>query len=887
MAPVSRERLSKFFSLFAPTYVLGTTYTISLAFFESVVFPCIKDRSKLKRCLLVCDRKGFQRATSEATALRGASREYMVAVAPGEATFHPKLWLMVGESHLAILVGSGNLTQSGFMDNAELFEVVELEAGGTGRGIADAAKRFVEGLAGLWGKSPVHSLLVHDTLSDIGSHLSGFLEKLHDDSADDVKLLTSFDGAFLEHFRQLGQGGVVSVASPYFGGSVQGLRSLHDALRPRSLRVFPAIHPDGTVDIPIADVRQIPGASTHSLAIERREGDFAHLKLYGIHADNGDCWLFTGSVNCTMSALHARNVEAGLLRKVSPDVLAAYFASDHSIAVTGELLQQRRDNRLAWLTFCATDLGDSIDVVLTRGQEARLPLKDVHLTLRYGSTRLLVQRPVMFDQGIIARIPWKWFHEGRLSSQAARVLEIDANDCSGQRIHGSALVDDLAALSAEPSHRSAWRAAVALLSSDALPEYADIAALFQLVDEVVTEEGDETESIEADDGRRSPEGSATVATKDKAAVWPPQPIRADHGLLSATSGGRGDLYWFNRILASLVQDPAHNGASDEAPYDDQTEDADTVVEITVTTGILSACARMLKRALESFSTVREWLHGLEIRTDKAHKIWGPATFIFLSTLGTKKAVERTAPGETDSPTTISLIRAYLDILFTDRDQGDDYSPPRSSRYEHAVFPAVAVDLAKTFKVHPHCEICSIVTVAFAQLHAVQRKSNQRWFTLNQWLLFRLVSGDHLSLAQQDPDHLEHIWRRYFDDGQCGLTWDMVAESLAAIARLVWRNHPGFQDLQLLRELSHRADCRSIGTLPEHLSDIELCRRHRWHGGPVDRFTESCVNPSCPRHSREDPRFRVLKDFRPVICGACGWLLIPAELLDAYRESQDG
>ena len=51
-----------------PRYVLGTTYTLSLAFFESVVFPFM-DRDKLKSCLILCDTVGYQRAFTEAAAL--------------------------------------------------------------------------------------------------------------------------------------------------------------------------------------------------------------------------------------------------------------------------------------------------------------------------------------------------------------------------------------------------------------------------------------------------------------------------------------------------------------------------------------------------------------------------------------------------------------------------------------------------------------------------------------------------------------------------------------------------------------------------------------------------------------------------------------------------
>jgi hypothetical protein len=70
-----------------PRYILGTTYTLSLAFFESAIFPEI-DRSSLKSCLIVCDTLGYHNALTEAAALQGAAQDYMVVTAPISGSFH-------------------------------------------------------------------------------------------------------------------------------------------------------------------------------------------------------------------------------------------------------------------------------------------------------------------------------------------------------------------------------------------------------------------------------------------------------------------------------------------------------------------------------------------------------------------------------------------------------------------------------------------------------------------------------------------------------------------------------------------------------------------------------------------------------------------------------
>jgi hypothetical protein len=384
MVTIPRVSLDTFFRLFAPEYVLGTTYTISLAFFESSVFPRI-DRSKLRKCLVLCDRLGLRRATVEATALRAASREYMVEVAPTEARFHPKLWVMLGEAQLAILVGSGNLTHSGFIDNTELFDVLEARSQGPGRPPAQSVLRFVSGLRGLWRDTPRRSLPVVDTLAEIEERVSSITGTMEDEPLGEARLLTSFDGPFLDRFAEIGRGGALYIASPYFGGSVAGVTALQTALKPRSTRVFPAVHRDN-LDVPLADWEGTAKTTVHALALAAKNAGFAHLKLYGFEGSNGQCWLFSGSVNCTTAGLGGANVEAGVLRCVPKSVLASCFAPDRRAALPSELRQQKQDDALDWLAFHATDVGDAIEMSIpAQGDIGRQQLNSAHHRVRAGS----------------------------------------------------------------------------------------------------------------------------------------------------------------------------------------------------------------------------------------------------------------------------------------------------------------------------------------------------------------------------------------------------------------------------------------------------------------------------------------------------------------------
>jgi hypothetical protein len=201
MAAVPRVPLPEFFRAFSPTYVLGMTYTVSLAFFEAMVFPEIA-RTRLRRCLVLCDRVGFHRALVEASALRHVGREYMAMCAPTPHSFHPKVWLLINDDQAALLAGSGNLTQSGFMTNLEVFDAVLLDKSGPHQALAGDILRFLDGLHGLWSGTGRDGLLVSDTLAQMREALERLRGGMSAEESD-VRFLTRFGGPLLDQLREL------------------------------------------------------------------------------------------------------------------------------------------------------------------------------------------------------------------------------------------------------------------------------------------------------------------------------------------------------------------------------------------------------------------------------------------------------------------------------------------------------------------------------------------------------------------------------------------------------------------------------------------------------------------------------------------------------------
>ncbi len=210
---MEKVRLDEVFRLVRkPHYIVGTTYTLSLAFFESVVFPCI-DRSALRRCVIVSDSFGFDRAIDEATALENAGQAYVVAAPPSSRCLHAKVWLLANDAEAVLLVGSGNLTQSGFVGNTELFDVLHVSS--TSRAslsLLSSIQRFLRGLASLWPKGS--GSLAADALAEI-SHAVAALPSAESTTTGEPTFLHTFDGALINQLPNLPDVERVSLAAPF------------------------------------------------------------------------------------------------------------------------------------------------------------------------------------------------------------------------------------------------------------------------------------------------------------------------------------------------------------------------------------------------------------------------------------------------------------------------------------------------------------------------------------------------------------------------------------------------------------------------------------------------------------------------------------------------
>lgn len=758
-------KLSEVLKLIAkPRYILGTTYTLSLAFFESVVFPFI-DRANLKSCLILCDTIGYQRALAESSALLGAAQDYMVVPAPIEGAFHPKVWLIVGDGEALLLTGSGNLTQAGFMTNAEYFDALLFSSNNPASPeMLSSVRGFLKGLAGMWPAEDSPHLLCIETLTRMEEALNTVPTAAGGDSLP--QFLHSFQGELIDQMPAMSPAAELYVAAPFFGNSLEGLNLLVARHRPTKLHIFPGVHGGDATDIPLKEVaKAYKGAKIARIAVPGKADAHAHLKLYGIAVNGSTGWLCCTSANCTTAAWRGPNVEAGLLRPVQRSALSDYFVPDKAELPGGTLRYKPDESAADKLNCWGSDSGGGLDLAVAAASRTHLPLRDATLTVSAGSYLATCKKAMLFQDGPFMHMPWAAFEGWCRPRKMAVCLHITARDAGGRAMQGGCLVENRLLLTADPIHRSAWRGALALLDAEGAPELAAVAAIFTLARDLFDgtllrplATPEDNQPAKAADGQELP----------AIAVWPPQPDLSDlQKHIGRTAAGH--LQWFQRIMQTFLRAETPNDATPRQA--DVTDTSDGNTEENEANDVRqkeheeqrarSVAQRIWDHAWSDYEGLHDRLHDLCPTERQAPNLWLAAIFTLLPTLAVLRAAKRMAP-DVDYGTSIDyLCEGFLRVMLDDRKQHEDFCCPKGFRYRGETFPALANDLRDVFQVHIHPDLTNVMLALIADW---KLRTQKGLYSLMWPRLVRQVCETEYVADGDNRESCRRVWRRYIADG---------------------------------------------------------------------------------------------------------------------------
>lgn len=293
-----------------------TTYSCYFPFYEEVVLRRLMAAGCVHNVLLVDATRCAEAFAVDELRPRRAGRDYTLIPVKVGGAFHPKLFLRFGKSKGSLLVGSHNVTLSGFGLNDEITSIFRLE----GSALRASGAVFRQALDYIGQFIPAR-------LPDVAEAFDGvrlgipWLDGPLGVGSQERQLLTE-SGASDDLWSQVAplvpnDVKTAFVGGPFFDPSLAMVRRLQREVRPKRLVIgidpssaeIDPIEADKLVDVEwvnIAGVPQIP---------QRREGASRHLhaKVFWFSGSDEEL-LVTGSANPSVAAFFAspdvRNAEA-------------------------------------------------------------------------------------------------------------------------------------------------------------------------------------------------------------------------------------------------------------------------------------------------------------------------------------------------------------------------------------------------------------------------------------------------------------------------------------------------------------------------------------------------------------------------------------------------
>jgi len=293
-----------------------TTYSCYFPFYEEVVLRRLMAAGCTHNVLIVDTTRCAEAFAIEELRPRRAGRDYTLIPVKVGGAFHPKLFLRFGKSKGSLLVGSHNMTLSGFGLNDEVTNVFRLE----GAALRAGGAPFRQALDYLAGFVPANLPDVVEAFEGVKLGVPWLDGPLGTGSQDRQLLTEASAGPDLwSKVAPLIPKDVTTafIGGPFFDPALALVRRLQREVRPKRLVI--GIDPE-SVEIDPSEAAKLDGVEWVNIAgvpaiPQRREGAprYLHAKVLWF-AGKQEELLVTGSANPSVAAFFAapgaRNAEA-------------------------------------------------------------------------------------------------------------------------------------------------------------------------------------------------------------------------------------------------------------------------------------------------------------------------------------------------------------------------------------------------------------------------------------------------------------------------------------------------------------------------------------------------------------------------------------------------
>ncbi len=296
---------------------LITTFNATLPFYEEVVLRKLVSAGCRHNVVLMDRGQCAQAWDSEATRPRLAGYAYTLLPVGVTGAFHPKVCILVGPKKASILIGSHNLTLSGFGYNREITNWIEVASLKDAEGVAllhsvwQMVRQWIELERGKTPESLLESALAFSNFIGLQAANTMITSSTH------VLHQTPGSNSLIDQLAEKAAGGIkrIGVIGAFFDNELTFIKEL--AKRWPEAKIVVGIDPK-TVHLS-AIPKKGPIRYVDARKLWPKENSYLHAKIVFLEAGVSDKSIFvSGSANPSrpawMSETASGNVEAVLLR---------------------------------------------------------------------------------------------------------------------------------------------------------------------------------------------------------------------------------------------------------------------------------------------------------------------------------------------------------------------------------------------------------------------------------------------------------------------------------------------------------------------------------------------------------------------------------------------
>ena len=306
---------------------LMTTFNFDVDFFEKAILGRLI-RNSIKRISVFVDAKELAKAVLSGDA-SSLGRRYSMNPVFMQGSFHPKILLLLGEKKARLLVGSANLTLSGYYVNNEVFNCIDYDSDNSEyRDLIYEAMSFFQSMH----QDVSHTYQLDNSLL---SELNRFRYYRPGISNGRVFLIHNLYRSVFDQIQEIMTGQVVRemrIAVPYYDDGLAALGELQKAFKDASTHLY--LQQQKSTFPEEVFLSRHSSEKLHIfdkvLAHEKENVHFYHGKTFLFKTDIASYILY-GSSNCTKSALSRTikdgNVECNLMVKGTVNEFDTFFAN--------------------------------------------------------------------------------------------------------------------------------------------------------------------------------------------------------------------------------------------------------------------------------------------------------------------------------------------------------------------------------------------------------------------------------------------------------------------------------------------------------------------------------------------------------------------------------